>query len=81
MALVRRVCARHQLNTTAQTLLSEYGFVLARERPPDAAEPPEWTDSPYAEVNVDAAVIALLAAQGELGARKREVLQERGYWL
>jgi hypothetical protein len=55
--------------------------VLARERPPDAAEPPEWTDSPYAEVNVDAAVIALLAAQGELGARKREVLQERGYWL
>jgi hypothetical protein len=75
------VWALHQLLTAAQTLLSEYGFVLARERPPDAPEPPDWTDSAYAEVNVDAAVIALLAAQGKLGARKREVLQERGYWL
>lgn len=52
--------------------------MLARERHDDGGA---WPDSPYAEVNVDAAVASLLDAQGELGARKRSVLQARGYWL
>lgn len=64
------------------TLLTEYGFLLA-PHPHSLARTAggAWQGSKYAEVNLDAEITALLEAQCEVGKRKVELLQERGYWL
>lgn len=57
-------------------LLSEYGFTL----PNNALDADTWHGNPYAEVQVDHIIQALLDEQGDQGTFKKQVLDQEGYW-